>query len=119
MVLGTRGDKSSRKIHFVFPGDDGICVIKDLAGNPLPEEKVKVMIESMCGLESMIHKCHEFPGTMEEFMALPPGKRNICWRDVNRRWVEYLRTTNPEGKAIGFIVDGLHSQALYEQRHGK
>lgn len=83
-------------------------------GTPLSPEQVAGISLSLGGDDSLLHKCFVFNGTEAEFLATAHNKRGICWKTVNKKWVEYLKANEPSGVRIGYIVDGLLSQAITE-----
>lgn len=113
LILGSRGNTSGRRLRFVKQTESGL-EIKEMDGTPLSPYQVAGISLSLGGDDSLINKCFVFPGSEEEFLATPPSKRGICWKTVNKKWVDYLRSNNPEGVRIGYIVDGLLSQAIAE-----
>ena len=114
LVLGSRGSTSGRKLHFVTQPSDGQILIRTLDGEPVSDRRQRDMIISVGGVDSLLAKCFRFAGTEAEFLALPMDKRGICWKTINKKWVDWMIANHPGGIQVGFVVDGLHSQAIAE-----
>jgi hypothetical protein len=113
LILGSRGSKSGRRLRFVRQTNDGI-EMQNLNGSMLTRDQVDGIILSLGGEDSMLNKCFVFNGTNAEFLALPESKRGICWKTINKKWVDYLKANSPEGVRVGYVIDGLLSQAIME-----
>lgn len=116
MVLVTNRTKKKR-FYFVYPhiSDPDRLFIRSSRRISLTREKADKLIERQGGVEAVRLRCIPFAGTLQEFMAMDPQKRNLDYEASNKRWMDYLKSIpEPNENQAWLIIQAMLSEQRRE-----